>query len=155
MTDSGGSFLPYGRHQIDEDDIADMIAEIRRLDPKPGLAFGAPVEPPAIPDVFVSAAPDNSWRVELNSEALPRVLVIETYAAKIKRSAKAKDNFKHLHPCPSTGKSSGPCPGYVIDHIKPLCAGGIDAPSNMQWQTLGASKAKDKLERRECSAFPK
>lgn len=80
---------------------------------------------------------------------------VKTAKTKIKRSAKAKDNFKHLHPCPSTGKSSGPCPGYVIDHIKPLCAGGIDAPSNMQWQTLGASKAKDKLERRECSAFPK
>ena len=54
-----------------------MIAEIRRLDPKPGRAFGAAVEPPAIPDVFVTAAPDNSWRVELNSEALPRVLVNE------------------------------------------------------------------------------
>ena len=75
---------------VDDDDIADMIAEIRRLDPKPGRAFGAPVEPPAIPDVFVTAAPDNSWRVELNSEALPRVLVNETYAARIKRNAGAR-----------------------------------------------------------------
>ena len=58
-----------------------MIAEIRRLDPKPGRAFGAAPEPLAIPDVFVTAAPDNSWRIELNSDALPRVLVNETYAA--------------------------------------------------------------------------
>ena len=73
-----------------------MIAEIRRLDPKPGRAFGAPVEPPAIPDVFVTAAPDNSWRVELNSEALPRVLVNETYAAKIKRNAGREEDRQFL-----------------------------------------------------------
>jgi RNA polymerase sigma-54 factor len=81
---------------VDDDDIADMIAEIRRLDPKPGRAFGAPVEPPAIPDVFVTAAPDNSWRVELNSEALPRVLVNETYAAKIKRNAGREEDRQFL-----------------------------------------------------------
>ena len=58
-----------------------MIAEIRRLDPKPGRDFGAAPEPAAIPDVIVTAAQDGTWRVELNSEALPRVLVNETYAA--------------------------------------------------------------------------
>jgi RNA polymerase sigma-54 factor len=81
---------------VDDDDIAAMIAEIRRLDPKPGRAFGAAVEPPAIPDVFVTAAPDNSWRVELNSEALPRVLVNETYAARIKRGAKREEDRQFL-----------------------------------------------------------
>ena len=81
---------------VDDDDIADMIAEIRRLDPKPGRAFGALVEPPAIPDVFVTAAPDNSWRVELNSEALPRVLVNETYAARIKRNAGREEDRQFL-----------------------------------------------------------
>jgi RNA polymerase sigma-54 factor len=81
---------------VDDDDIAEMIAEIRRLDPKPGRAFGAPVEPPAIPDVFVTATPDNSWRVELNSEALPRVLVNETYAAKIKRNAGREEDRQFL-----------------------------------------------------------
>jgi RNA polymerase sigma-54 factor len=70
---------------VDDEDLADMIAEIRRLEPKPGRAFGVPPEQLATPDVFVSVAPDNSWRIELNSEALPRVLVNETYAATIKR----------------------------------------------------------------------
>jgi RNA polymerase sigma-54 factor len=70
---------------VDDEDLADMIAEIRRLEPKPGRAFGAPPEQLATADVFVSLAPDNSWRIELNSEALPRVLVNETYAATIKR----------------------------------------------------------------------
>jgi hypothetical protein len=68
---------------------------------------------------------------------------------RIKRSEAAKDAFKRQHPCPSTGRSSsGACPGYVIDHVKPLANGGADAPSNMQWQTKEAAKAKDKWERK-------
>ena len=66
---------------------------------------------------------------------------------KIKRSAASKNAFKRKQPCPSTGKSRGACPGYVIDHVKPLECGGADAPSNMQWQTVAAGKAKDKTER--------
>jgi len=65
---------------------------------------------------------------------------------RIERSEKAKDDFKHSHPCPSTGKSSGSCPGYVIDHVTPLKRGGADDPSNMQWQTTADAKAKDKVE---------
>lgn len=65
---------------------------------------------------------------------------------KIHRSAKAKDDFKKSHPCPSTGKSTGACPGYVIDHAVPLKRGGADAPSNMQWQTKSQAKSKDKTE---------
>src|SRR5271154_4960261 len=81
---------------VDDEDLADMIGEIKRLDPKPGRGFGAPVEPPAIPDVFVTAAPDSSWRVELNSEALPRVLLNETYAARIKRGASREEDRQYL-----------------------------------------------------------
>jgi hypothetical protein len=54
------------------------------------------------------------------------------------------------HPCPSTGKTKGRCPGYVVDHVKPLCAGGADRPSNMQWQTVKEAKKKDRLEAAEC-----
>jgi hypothetical protein len=62
------------------------------------------------------------------------------------RSREARESFKRAHPCPSTGKKSGACPGYTIDHIKPLKRGGPDAPSNMQWQTREAAKQKDKVE---------
>lgn len=62
------------------------------------------------------------------------------------RSSGAKSAFKHLRPCPSTGRASGPCPGYVIDHINPLKRGGADARSNMQWQSREAAKLKDKWE---------
>lgn len=65
---------------------------------------------------------------------------------RIARSRQAKNEFKKSHPCPSTGRSSGSCPGYVIDHVKPLKRGGADSPSNMQWQTKEAAKIKDKSE---------
>jgi hypothetical protein len=66
------------------------------------------------------------------------------------RSAAAKDAFKRQQPCPANGNRTGPCPGYVIDHIVPLACGGPDAPSNMQWQTVAEGKAKDKWEREDC-----
>jgi len=65
---------------------------------------------------------------------------------RIKRSETARLTFEHHHPCPSTGKTSGACPGYVIDHIVPLKRGGDDAPGNMQWQTRDAAKANDRWE---------
>jgi hypothetical protein len=65
---------------------------------------------------------------------------------KIARDPRQTNAFKKQHPCPSTGKSSGSCPGYVIDHVIPLKRGGADSPSNMQWQTEGAAKQKDKWE---------
>jgi hypothetical protein len=46
--------------------------------------------------------------------------------------------------------SCGKCPGYVIDHITPLCAGGADRWSNMQWQTVEEAKVKDHEERKLC-----
>jgi hypothetical protein len=66
---------------------------------------------------------------------------------KIKRSSSAKAAFERESPCPSTGKTSGKCPGYVVDHVRPLECGGADAPSNMQWQTTADAKAKDRTER--------
>ena len=65
---------------------------------------------------------------------------------RIARSSTARHQFEHTHPCPSTGKSSGACPGYVVDHVTPLERGGADAPGNMQWQTTQAAKIKDRTE---------
>lgn len=65
---------------------------------------------------------------------------------RIVRDPRARNAFKRANPCPATGKASGPCPGYVIDHVTPLKRGGADAPSNMQWQTEAAAKAKDRTE---------
>ena len=56
-----------------------------------------------------------------------------------------------LHRCPATSKPRGSCPGYIIDHVIPLCAGGPDSSVNMQWQTVAAAKIKDREERRQCA----
>src|SRR3954471_12158103 len=63
--------------------------------------------------------------------------------------------FVKAHPCPASGKTRGACPGYVVDHIKPLCAGGEDHPRNMQWQTVEDAKRKDRTEAQECRAIRK
>jgi hypothetical protein len=70
--------------------------------------------------------------------------------AKQERSQAAKYDFKKENPCPSTGRSKGACPGYQIDHRRPLAAGGADNKSNMQWLSKEQHKAKTKAERRSC-----
>lgn len=61
--------------------------------------------------------------------------------------------LKRANPCPATGQASGSCPGYVVDHVEPLCAGGADTSSNMQWQTTADGKAKDRAEHARCRAL--
>ncbi len=70
--------------------------------------------------------------------------------AKTQRSAKAKAEFRRFHPCPSTGEVRGRCPGYVIDHVAPLCDGGPDTSDNMAWQSIPDGKRKDRAERAVC-----
>ena len=65
---------------------------------------------------------------------------------KIARHPRELNAFKKQHPCPSTGKTYGSCPGYTVDHVIPLKRGGADSPSNMQWQTQDEAKRKDKWE---------
>jgi hypothetical protein len=71
-------------------------------------------------------------------------------AAREHRSREVTREFQHEYPCPSTGKTTGACPGYRKDHIVPLACGGPDAVSNLQWQTVAAAKAKDRWELRAC-----
>lgn len=66
------------------------------------------------------------------------------------RSSSAKAAFKAMHPCLATGARSGPCGGYVIDHVVPLACGGSDAPANMQWQQIADAKIKDRWARKGC-----
>jgi RNA polymerase sigma-54 factor len=68
---------------VDDEDLAEMLADLRALDPKPGRGFEAAPVQVLIPDVFVRQAPDGSWLVELNPDALPRVLVNQTYYARV------------------------------------------------------------------------
>lgn len=73
--------------------------------------------------------------------------------APIKRNLAARRAFQRANPCPENGKARGACPGWVVDHIEPLCAGGADTPENMQWQRREDSHRKDAQERRHCAAI--
>ncbi len=70
----------------------------------------------------------------------------------VHRSAAVLAAFQRLHPCPATGRTVGPCPGYIKDHIVPLCLIGAagDRVDNLQWQTVADAKKKDVLERQQC-----
>ena len=67
------------------------------------------------------------------------------------RSSTVKHEFQRQHPCPSTGRTTGACPGYIKDHIRALDCGGPDSVTNLQWQTTAAAKAKDRWERKACA----
>ena len=75
---------------VDAEDLADMLAELRALDPKPGLRFARARIEVKVPDVHVRRATDGTWTVELNSETLPRVLVNNVYAASAGGDARAR-----------------------------------------------------------------
>jgi len=71
---------------VNDEDLTEMIAEIRALNPKPGLAFGSIAVQPIVPDVYVRPGPDGGFIVELNSDTLPKVLVNQRYHAELARS---------------------------------------------------------------------
>jgi RNA polymerase sigma-54 factor len=84
---------------VGDEDLVDMIAEVRRLNPKPGLAFGSTLVQPIVPDVFVRAAPDGAWLVELNSDTLPKVLVNQIYYAEVSATARRDTDKSYLAEC--------------------------------------------------------
>ena len=87
---------------VDQEDLSDMIQEIRALNPKPGLKFGSTPISPAIPDVFIRDNGRGGYMVELNSGTLPRVLVNQRYFAQVNAKAKGKDDKNYLTECMNT-----------------------------------------------------
>ena len=84
---------------VDEEDLFEMMAEIRQLNPKPGNAFGSVVVQPVVPDVFVREGNDGGWLVELNTETLPRVLVNNAYYATVHGSARREEDKTYISEC--------------------------------------------------------
>ena len=84
---------------VDGEDLDEMVAEIRSLTPKPGLAFGAGSERAIEPDVFVRQSPDGGWAVELNTETLPKVLVNQRYYAEISEAARTEREKTFISEC--------------------------------------------------------
>ncbi len=81
---------------VDSEDFAAMVAEIRALDPKPGLAFQGGVAQPVVPDVLLRPLPGGAWAIELNQDTLPRVLVNQRYYARVTKELKNKSDKEFL-----------------------------------------------------------
>ena len=81
---------------VDAEDIADMLGEIRSLNPKPGLAFDPAPAEPVIPDVLMRPQPGGEWIVELNPDTLPRVLINNAYHTRVSRAARTKEERHYI-----------------------------------------------------------
>lgn len=75
---------------VDEEDLRDMLAELKALTPRPGAAFGGEPSQPVVPDVMVHETAGGLWHVELNTETLPRVLVDKRYHAQVAAGARTE-----------------------------------------------------------------
>ena len=78
---------------VDDEDMADMIRELRGYDPKPGCRFGGEPAPAVIPDVYVARinnGPAGGWAIELNQATLPRVLVNRSYYVELSGGSQDK-----------------------------------------------------------------
>lgn len=81
---------------VDADDLAEMLAEIRALNPKPATSFVSDVAPPITPDVLLRPKHGGGWHVELNSDNLPRVLANERYYTQVRRAARSQPEKEYL-----------------------------------------------------------
>ena len=84
---------------VDEEDLREMLAELRALTPKPGAAFGGEPSAPVIPDVIVRESLGGLWHVELNSEVLPRLLVDQRYHARVAGGARSDADRTFVADC--------------------------------------------------------
>jgi RNA polymerase sigma-54 factor len=88
--------------RVSGDDLRDMIQEVKRLNPKPGLKYGFTPSQPIVPDVLVRSLPDSSFHVELNTDTLPRVLVNQSYYATVSKATTRKEDKTYLVECLQT-----------------------------------------------------
>ena len=79
--------------------LPDLLARLKRLDPRPGAAFAAEPLQVVVPDVFVRAGPDGGWQVELNTDTLPKVLVNDAYRLLIQRPGAREQDKAFVHEC--------------------------------------------------------
>jgi RNA polymerase sigma-54 factor len=87
---------------VEMDELMEIVAEIKRLNPKPGLKYGSVQMQPVVPDVLVRQAPDGSWIIELNSDTLPRVLVNRNYLTCVPKGGGSAEDRNYLLECLQT-----------------------------------------------------
>jgi len=84
---------------VDDEDLREMVAELRALTPRPGAAFGGEPAQTVVPDVYVREGLGGLWLVELNSETLPRLLVDQRYHARVSASARTDQEKTFVSDC--------------------------------------------------------
>jgi RNA polymerase sigma-54 factor len=84
---------------VDADDLSDMIAELKALTPRPGAGFGGEPAQTVVPDVHVRADPAGGWRVELNADTLPRLLVDKRYHGLVQAGARSDTEKTFVADC--------------------------------------------------------
>jgi RNA polymerase sigma-54 factor len=84
---------------VDAEDLAEMVAEIRALDPKPALAFDHSVAQPVTPDVLMRSRQGGGWIIELNNDTLPRVLVNNHYHSQVSLAARSREDKQYIAEC--------------------------------------------------------
>lgn len=82
---------------ISTEDLQDMITEIRALDPKPALRFERNTDETVIPDIIMSPLAAGGWRIELNPQTLPRVLINQSYVSEVTRVVSSKEEKQFLN----------------------------------------------------------
>ncbi|MEO0871737.1 MAG: RNA polymerase sigma-54 factor, partial [Pseudomonadota bacterium] len=73
--------------QVDEEDLADMLSELRGYDPKPGLAYAPASESAIVPDVLLTPNGEDGWDIALNEDTLPRLIVNRDYYVELSGGA--------------------------------------------------------------------
>jgi len=143
---------------VDAEDLAEMVAEIKALDPKPALAFDAAPVTPVSPDILMHRTPEGGWVVELNNQTLPRVLVNQSYYSRLIKGTRAKDDrdyivtqmtsanwlVKSLHQRAVTilkvateiVRQQDAFFGHGVQHLKPLMRRDIAATIGMHESTV-------------------
>lgn len=81
---------------VDDEDLADMVAEIKALNPKPALAFDHRVAEPVVPDILLRRQPGGAWIVELNNDTMPRVLVNRRYYTRVSTGVRNENERAYL-----------------------------------------------------------
>ena len=77
---------------VDDEDFADMLAELRSYDPRPGLRFGSTASEAVTPDILIRARADGGWDIALNQATLPRLVVNRSYYVELKRACDDKES---------------------------------------------------------------
>ncbi len=88
--------------ELSQDDLDDILAELRALNPKPGLKYGSDPVETVVPDVIVKRRTGGGWHVEINQETLPKLLINQSYYSTVRGAVKSDQDRNYVSTCLNT-----------------------------------------------------